>query len=53
MNECLDDLHAEGEPLQHVVEELDGCLLVELGIAAQHAQAGAVVDGGELVVLAL
>jgi hypothetical protein len=27
----LDDLHAEGEPLQQVVEELDGGLLVELG----------------------
>jgi hypothetical protein len=48
----LDDLHAEGEPLQDIVEELDGRLLVELPIDAQHAQAGAVVDGGELVVLA-
>jgi hypothetical protein len=47
----LDDLHAEWEPRQHVVQELDGRLLVELGVDAQHAQAGAVVDGGELEVL--
>jgi hypothetical protein len=46
----LDDLDPERQPLQHIVQELDGGLLVELGIAAQHAQAGAVVDGGELVV---
>ena len=48
----LDDLDPEREPLQHVVQELDGRLLVALGVDAQHAQAGAVVDGGELVVLA-
>jgi hypothetical protein len=46
----LDDLDPERQPLQHIVQELDGGLLVELGIAAQHAQPGAVVDGGELVV---
>ena len=48
----LDDLDPEREPLQEVVEELDGGLLVAPVIDAQHAQAGAVVDGGELVVLA-
>ena len=47
-----DDLHPERQPLQHVVQELDGRLLVELGIDPQDPQAGAVVDGGELVVLA-
>ena len=26
-----DELHTEREPLQHLVEELDGRLLVELG----------------------
>jgi hypothetical protein len=36
----LDDLHPEGEPLQEVVEELDGRLLVELRIDAQHPQPG-------------
>jgi hypothetical protein len=48
----LDDLDPEREALQDVVDELDGCLLVELGVDAQDPQAGAVVDGGELVVLA-
>ena len=48
----LDHLDPEREPLQHIVQELDGRRLVELGIDTQHAQAGAVVDGGELVVLA-
>ena len=36
---------------QHVVQELDGRPLVALGVDAQHPQAGAVVDRGELVVL--
>lgn len=35
--------------MQHVVDELDGDLLVALGIDAQHPQSRAVVDGGELV----
>ena len=48
----LDDLDPERQPRQHIVQELDGALLVELGVDTQHAQAGAVVDGGELVVLA-
>jgi hypothetical protein len=48
----LDDLDAEGQAFQHVIEELDGGLLVELGVDPQDPQAGAVVDGGELVVLA-
>jgi len=47
-----DDLDPEREALQDVVDELDGRLLVELGVDAQDPQAGAVVDGGELVVLA-
>jgi hypothetical protein len=36
----LDDLHTERAPLQDVVQELDGGLLVELGVDAQDAQAG-------------
>jgi hypothetical protein len=48
----LDDLDPEPEPLQHIVQELDGSLLVAPVIDAQHAQPGAVVDGGDLVVLA-
>src|SRR4029453_14616865 len=52
MNIGLDDLDPEREPLQQVVEELDGGLLVATVIDAQHAEPGAVVDGGELVVLA-
>ena len=38
----LDRLDPEREPLQHVVEELDGRLLVALGVDAQHPDAGAV-----------
>jgi hypothetical protein len=48
----LDDLYPEGEPLQQVVEELDGGLLVAAVIGAQDSEPGAVIDGGELVVLA-
>ena len=48
---CLDGLDPEREPLEEVVEELDGGGLVALGVDAQHPDAGAVVDGGELVVL--
>jgi hypothetical protein len=48
----LDDLDPERQPLQHVVDELDGRLLVELGVDAQDPEVGAVVDRGELVVLA-
>ena len=47
----LDRNDPEREPLEEVVEELDGGLLVALGVNAQHPDAGAVVDGGELVVL--
>jgi hypothetical protein len=35
-----------------MVGELDGGLLIELGVDPQYPQASAVVDGGELVVLA-
>ena len=42
----------EGEPLQDVVGELDGGALVEAWVDAQDPEPGAVVDGGELVVLA-
>jgi hypothetical protein len=48
----LDDLDPKREPLQQVVQELDGGLLVAPVIEAQHSEPGAVVDGGELVVLA-
>ena len=48
---CLDDLDHEGESLEHVVDELDGRLLVEGPVDTQHAEPGAVVDGGELEVL--
>lgn len=34
-----------------VVEELDGRLLVAAGVGAEHAETGAVVDGGGLVEL--
>ncbi len=47
----LDDLHPERELLEHVVEELDGRGLVQSVVEPQDPQAGAVVDGGELVVL--
>jgi hypothetical protein len=47
----LDDLDGEGETLQHVVDELDRRLLIELGIDPKHPEPGAVVDGGELVEL--
>jgi hypothetical protein len=48
----LDDLDPKRQPLQHVVGELDGRLLVELAVDAQDAQPRAVVDGRELVMLA-
>lgn len=48
---CMDRLSPERQPLQHVVRELDGGLLVVPRADAQHPDAGAVVDGGELVVL--
>jgi hypothetical protein len=47
----LDDLDTEGQPCQDVVQELDGGLLIAAGVEAPDAQPGAVVDGGELVVL--
>jgi hypothetical protein len=40
----LDDLNPERQPRQHIIQELDGRLLVELGLDAQHPQPGAVVD---------
>jgi hypothetical protein len=46
----LDHLDWEGELGQEIVEELDGGLLVAAGIDAEDPEAGAVVDGGELVV---
>jgi hypothetical protein len=49
----LNDLDLEGELGEHVVEELDRCLLIAPVIAAENAQPGAVIDGGELVVLLL
>jgi hypothetical protein len=46
----LDALDAEGQLLQHVVDELDRRLLAQALIDPQHPQAGAVIDRGELVV---
>jgi hypothetical protein len=48
LNVGLDDLHPERQPRQHIIQELDGRLLVELRIDAQHPQPGAIIDGGEL-----
>ena len=48
----MDPLHLEGQFRHHVVDEGDGGLLVAAGVGPQHPQSGAVVDGGELVVLA-
>jgi hypothetical protein len=48
---CLDDLHWEGQPLEHIVNELDRGFLVAAWVDAQHTQPGAVVDRSELVVL--
>ena len=45
----LDALDTEGQLLQHVIDELDRRLLVQALVDPQHAQPGAVVDGGELV----
>jgi hypothetical protein len=53
MNVGLDLLDLERKLLQDVVGELDGGALVEPRVDAQHSQPGAVVDGGELVVLAV
>jgi hypothetical protein len=38
LNVGLEDLDPERQPLQHVVEELDGGLLVELGVDPQDPQ---------------
>ena len=48
----LDDFDFEGQSPQDVVDELDGGLLIALRVDPQHAQPSAVVDRGELVVLA-
>lgn len=45
----LDHVDAEGEARQEVVEELDRGLLVAAREDLEHPQAGAVVDGRELV----
>jgi hypothetical protein len=47
----LHDLDAKRQALQDVVEELDSGLLIAARVDPQHTQPGAVVDGGELVVL--
>jgi hypothetical protein len=41
----------EGQALEHVVDELDGHLLIEAVVDPEDAQPRAVVDGGELEVL--
>jgi hypothetical protein len=48
----LDNIHTEGKPREHVVHELDRGFLIQLGIDPQHSQPSAVIDRGELVVLA-
>ena len=46
------DLHdVEGQLLNHVVDELDRGLLIQPLVDPQDPQPGAVIDGGELVVL--
>ena len=47
----LDHFDVERELLEEVVGELDGGLLVVAGVDPKHADAGAVVDRGVLVVL--
>ena len=47
----LDLFDLERQLLEHVVEELDCCELVVLGVDPQHSQPRAVVDRGVLVVL--
>jgi hypothetical protein len=47
----LDRLDAERELVEQEVSELDRGLLVELVVDPQDPQPGAVVDGGELVIL--
>ena len=47
----LDDLYLERELLEDVVEELDRGLKVVVGIDPQHADPGAVIDRGVLLVL--
>jgi hypothetical protein len=51
LNVRLDDLDLEGQPFEQIVQELDGGLLVAPWIGAEYPDPGAVVDGGELVVL--
>jgi hypothetical protein len=48
---CLDPLDGERQFGHHVVDEGDGGLLVAARVGPQHAESGAIVDGGELVVL--
>mgnify|MGYP001820665967 CR=1 FL=1 len=47
----LDDLDPEGQLREDLVDEADGRSLVGPVVDAQDPDAGAVVDGGELVVL--
>jgi len=47
----LDLFDPEGQLLEDVVNELDGGLLVQLSVGLEDAEPGAVIDGGELVVL--
>src|SRR5687767_3420862 len=45
----LNDMHAEGQSPENVVDEGDGCSLIAGVVDLQHAKPGAVVDRGELV----
>ena len=49
----LDHLDPEGQLLEHVVDELDGGLLIEVVVDPQHSEPGAIINRCELVVLLL
>src|SRR5690348_563443 len=45
----LNDVDAEGQPAQDLVDEADGCPLIAGVVDLGHANASAVVNGGELI----
>ena len=45
----LNDVDAERQPTQDLVDELDGRPLIAGVVDLEHANAGAVVNGGELI----
>ena len=46
----LDDLDPEGKPVQDIVDELDGRLLVEPVVDPEDPETSAAVDSRELIV---